>query len=190
MLFNLYHQFKPIPHSRQHNLEEHSLSYRGLMASMQTGLWTHLSKSKSTNHLPKSLELPTDPFSSTSPCYLLSAFVPNHLHKRSVGSNSREVVLLKTCHFPQKMLSQVLLIKKCCSPSFVVFIQRMETVSYLLVLWYLEESLSSSQEGVRCTVWPEICILYFIKIEFQQPVMNRWIERFPKAGPALPACCS
>lgn len=29
------------------------------------------------------------------------------------------------------------------------------------MLWYLEESLSSCQEGVRGTVWPEICILYF-----------------------------
>lgn len=83
-----------------------------------------------------------------------------------MASNSREVVLPKTCHFPPKMLSQVLLIKKCCPPSVVDFIQRIGNSLLLSHALVSEESLSSCQEGGGCTVWPEICILYFIKIEF------------------------
>lgn len=158
-----------MPHLRQHSLEEHSLPYRGLMASMQTGLWTHLSKPKSTNHLPKSRELPTDPFSPTSPCSLLS---PLSLCAQPPAQEINGKQLQRSCATQKpvtslkRLPSQVLLTKKCCSPSVAVFIPRMEAAPYLLVLWYLEESLSSCQEGVGCTVWPEICILYFIKIEF------------------------
>lgn len=136
--------------------------------SMQTGLWTHLSTPKSTKHLPKPRELPADP-SCPQPCSLppplsLCAQPPA---QEIGGKGQQRSCATQNLPLPSKdALSGPAYQKKCCSPSVVVVMQRMETASYLLVLWYLEESLSSCQEGVRCTVWPEICILHFIKIEF------------------------
>lgn len=137
ILFHLYHQFKPIPHSRQHSLEEHSLSYRGLMASAQTGVWTHLSKPVFPNHLPQSLisQQILSPPHPPAPCYLLAAFVPNCLHERLTGSNSREIVLLKTCHFPQKMLSEVLKMLLSISCSFYSNNRNSLLPSHALVSW-------------------------------------------------------
>lgn len=147
--FNLCHQFKPIPHSRQHN-------------------WRNSPSPKSTKHLPKPCELPADP---SCPQPLLPATSSQPLCPTTRTRDRWQVTAEKLCYSkPATALKRCslrsYLLKKCCPPSVVAVMQRMETASYLLVLWYLEESLSSCQEGVRCTVWPEICILYFIKIEF------------------------
>lgn len=70
-----------------------------------------------------------------APCYLLAAFVPNRLHERLMGSNSREIVLLKTCHFPQKMLSEVLKMLLSISCSFYSNNRNSLLPSHALVSW-------------------------------------------------------
>lgn len=98
IVLNLYHQLKSIPHSRQHNLENTPYPTEGSWLQCKQDSEhpsPNLSPPPTFPSLLSSQQILSPPH-PPAPCHLLSAFVPNHLHKRLMGSNSREVVLLKT----------------------------------------------------------------------------------------------
>lgn len=116
----------------------------------------------------KIISLPRTP----SPCSVLSAFVPNHLHTSSAqdtdgkyqqrSSTIPTLLLPPSDALPGPTYPRVLL-----SISYSFYSNNGNRLlpshswQILLMLRYLEDCFSSCQKGIRCIAWPEICIQYF-----------------------------